>query len=162
VTCPLRRRLTAGATASLLALTLVPALGGAAGAAAGRTAGAPADPAAADDTGRAARAALVARAASATRAKQVARRMLPSRGRTRQFRCLDPLWTRESNWNVHAGRPSHSYGIPQANPGVKMHTAGPAWRHDAATQIRWGLRYIRGRYGSPCGAWRHWQRRHWY
>jgi hypothetical protein len=74
----------------------------------------------------------------------------------RQFPALDQLWNRESSWNVHAVNPyTGSTGIPQATPGDKMASAGPDWRNNAWTQIRWGLRYIRARYGSPQAAWSH-------
>ena len=74
----------------------------------------------------------------------------------RQYPSLNKLWSRESGWNVHASNPySGAYGIPQAVPGSKMASAGPSWRSSARTQIRWGLRYIRDRYGSPRRAWRH-------
>ena len=76
-----------------------------------------------------------------------------------QFSCLDSLWERESGWNVHAQNPSGAYGIPQALPGSKM---GANWRDDAATQIAWGLGYINGRYGSPCGAWDAFEAKGWY
>ena len=33
-----------------------------------------------------------------------------------------------------------------------MASAGPDWETNPATQIKWGLGYIRDRYGSPCGA----------
>ncbi|MFD1506978.1 G5 domain-containing protein [Georgenia yuyongxinii] len=80
-----------------------------------------------------------------------------------QFRCLDALWTRESNWRVHADNPSSSaYGIPQALPGSKMASAGADWATNPATQITWGLGYIAGRYGTPCGAWGHSQSVGWY
>ena len=73
-----------------------------------------------------------------------------------QFRPLRKLWNRESSWNVHAYNPySGAYGIPQAVPGSKMRTAGRDWRDSARTQIRWGLRYIRSRYGTPRRAWAH-------
>jgi hypothetical protein len=73
-----------------------------------------------------------------------------------QFGCLDSLWTRESNWNVHADNPNSSaYGIPQALPGSKMSSAGADWATNPVTQIRWGLGYIEDRYGSPCAAWGH-------
>lgn len=73
-----------------------------------------------------------------------------------QFRSLRKLWDRESSWNVHASNPySGAYGIPQAVPGSKMASAGGNWRNSARTQIRWGLRYIRSRYGSPRRAWAH-------
>ena len=38
-------------------------------------------------------------------------------------------------------------------PGDKMASAGADWQTDAATQIRWGLGYIKSVYGTPCGAW---------
>lgn len=73
-----------------------------------------------------------------------------------QFRYLNRLWDRESSWNVHAANPySGAYGIPQAVPGSKMASAGSRWRTSARTQIRWGLRYIRSRYGTPRRAWAH-------
>jgi resuscitation-promoting factor RpfB len=55
-----------------------------------------------------------------------------------------------------------SQRIPQALPGPKMSSAGADWQTDAATQIRWGLGYIQGTYGSPCGAWAHEEADGWY
>ena len=43
-----------------------------------------------------------------------------------------------------------------------MASAGSDWENDAATQIRWGLGYIQGRYGTPCGAWSFKQGHGWY
>ncbi|MFL6139475.1 MAG: lytic transglycosylase domain-containing protein [Frankiaceae bacterium] len=102
-------------------------------------------------------------------ARSATRRPLPSDPRTlgrlmvadhgwseTQWRCLDLLWTRESNWQVHeTNASSGAYGIPQALPAGKMASAGPDWHDDAATQIRWGLGYIDDRYGTPCAAWEH-------
>ena len=48
---------------------------------------------------------------------------------------------------------SGAYGIPQSLPGSKMASAGADWQTDAATQIRWGLGYIKSVYGTPCAAW---------
>jgi hypothetical protein len=80
-----------------------------------------------------------------------------------QFSCLEPLWERESGWSVTAENPSSgAYGIPQALSGSLMASAGPDWQTNAATQIRWGLTYIQGRYGSPCGAWAHEEADGWY
>ena len=72
-----------------------------------------------------------------------------------QFSCLDSLWAHESGWSATAANPDGAYGIPQALPGSKMASAGADWQTNAATQIRWGLGYIKGLYGSPCGAWSH-------
>ncbi len=79
-----------------------------------------------------------------------------------QYNCLVALWNRESGWNVYAHNGSGAYGIPQALPGSKMASAGPNWQSDPATQIAWGLGYITGRYGTPCGAWNHSQSSGWY
>jgi hypothetical protein len=93
------------------------------------------------------------------RNREIAWRMMSHRFGWRpkyQFRSLNKLWDRESGWNVHASNPySGAYGIPQAVPGSKMATAGPDWLNSARTQIRWGLRYIRSRYGKPRRAWAH-------
>jgi hypothetical protein len=80
-----------------------------------------------------------------------------------EFNCLVALWDRESGWNVYAyNASSGAYGIPQALPGSKMATAGADWETNAATQINWGLGYVNGRYGSPCGAWAHSESAGWY
>jgi hypothetical protein len=89
--------------------------------------------------------------------------------------CLNWLWTRESGWNVLATYPSTTtppsapsssittaYGIPQALPAQKMAAAGPDWRTSAVTQVRWGLGYIKGTYGTPCNAWAHEEADSWY
>ena len=96
--------------------------------------------------------------------QQVAQQMLGQFGWSgSQFSCLEPLWERESGWDVTAENPSSgAYGIPQALSGSLMASAGPDWQTDAATQIRWGLTYIQGRYGSPCGAWAHEEADGWY
>ncbi|HWS58388.1 MAG TPA: ubiquitin-like domain-containing protein [Actinotalea sp.] len=80
-----------------------------------------------------------------------------------EFACLDALWTRESGWRVNAANTSSgAYGIPQALPGSKMATAGDDWQTNPATQITWGLGYVAGRYGTPCGAWASFQSKGWY
>ncbi|WP_298462147.1 ubiquitin-like domain-containing protein [uncultured Cellulomonas sp.] len=97
-------------------------------------------------------------------AQAIARDMLLARGwGDDQFSCLVKLWKKESGWRVDAANPrSSAYGIPQALPGSKMASAGADWRTNPATQITWGLGYIAGRYGTPCGAWSHSQAKHWY
>lgn len=80
-----------------------------------------------------------------------------------EWTCLDDLWTRESGWRMvwnYSG--SGAFGIPQALPASKMAAAGPDYMTDPATQIRWGLGYIKSVYGTPCGAWSHEQSIGWY
>jgi hypothetical protein len=73
-----------------------------------------------------------------------------------QFPCLNKLFNKESGWNAHAeNKGSGAYGIPQALPGSKMGSVASDWKTNPATQIKWGLGYIKGRYHSPCGAWQH-------
>ncbi|SCE73974.1 lytic transglycosylase domain-containing protein [Micromonospora mirobrigensis] len=80
-----------------------------------------------------------------------------------QFPCLDKLWTKESGWNHKAyNSSSGAYGIPQALPGSKMGSVADDWKTNPATQIKWGLGYIEGRYDNPCGAWSHSQNNGWY
>ncbi|MFI6926578.1 lytic transglycosylase domain-containing protein [Nonomuraea spiralis] len=96
--------------------------------------------------------------------KGVAKSMLAARGwGADQWGCLERLWQKESGWNERAmNRYSGAYGIPQALPGSKMASAGGDWQTNATTQIAWGLGYIKGRYGTPCGAWGHSQSTGWY
>jgi hypothetical protein len=67
-----------------------------------------------------------------------------------QLTCLDELWTEESGFSAYAANPtSDARGIAQNING---------WSADyqegnAAQQIKWGLDYIDGRYGTPCAAW---------
>ena len=43
-----------------------------------------------------------------------------------------------------------------------MATAGADWATNAATQVTWGLGYIKSAYGTPCSAWSHSQSVNWY
>ncbi len=97
-------------------------------------------------------------------AQATARGMVSARGwGDDQFSCLVSLWNKESGWNYQAyNASSGAFGIPQALPGSKMSSAGADWQTNAATQISWGLGYISGRYGDPCGAWGHSQSTGWY
>jgi hypothetical protein len=97
-------------------------------------------------------------------AQAIAYEMVMARGwGDGEFACLVALWNKESGWRVNAyNASSGAYGIPQSLPGDKMASAGADWETNPATQITWGLGYISGRYGSPCGAWDHSTRVGWY
>jgi len=97
-------------------------------------------------------------------AQSIAYNMMSSFGfdPSTQFSCLDSIWSRESGWNYQAENASGAFGIPQALPGSKMATAGADWQTNPATQIKWGLGYIQGRYGTPCDAWAYWQAHSYY
>lgn len=82
---------------------------------------------------------------------------------TDQMTCLDSLFKKESGWNERAENPSSgAYGIPQSLPGNKMAEYGDDWQTNPVTQIKWGLMYIKKRYGTPCAAWGHSQSVGWY
>ena len=79
------------------------------------------------------------------------------------FNCLIKLWDRESGWNPNAHNSSSgAHGIPQSLPASKMASEGADYYTNGKTQIRWGLKYIKSRYGSPSKAWAHSQQKGWY
>ncbi|MEV5276585.1 transglycosylase SLT domain-containing protein [Streptomyces sp. NPDC052811] len=97
--------------------------------------------------------------AAPTSAKAIAQQMMPSD----QFQCFSNIVNHESGWNPSATNASSgAYGLVQALPGSKMASAGADWQSNPATQIKWGLNYMKERYGSPCGAWNFWQQNSWY
>ncbi len=85
--------------------------------------------------------------------RDIARALLPLYGfSSDQFSCLDSLYMSESGWRIDADNPSSSaYGIPQAL--TQLHDLPADYMTSAESQIRWGLEYIQGTYGSPCSAW---------
>ena len=73
--------------------------------------------------------------------------------RGRQWRCLEAILYRESRFNPKADNGTH-YGVFQERhlpPGT-----------DLVTQTRRGLRYVHERYGTPCEALAHHNRKGWY
>ncbi|MFF4183843.1 transglycosylase SLT domain-containing protein [Streptomyces sp. NPDC001691] len=97
--------------------------------------------------------------AAPTSAQAIAQQMMPSD----QFQCFSKIVNHESGWNPSATNSSSgAYGLVQALPGSKMASAGADWQTNPATQIKWGLNYMKERYGSPCGAWNFWQQNSWY
>jgi hypothetical protein len=88
--------------------------------------------------------------------KEIARQILKNKFGygSSQFNCFNNIIMRESKWDINATNPSSgAYGIPQALPGSKMASEGSDWRTNPATQIIWGIKYMKDRYGSPCAAW---------
>jgi len=95
--------------------------------------------------------------------RDIARAMLPEFGfSSNQFGCLDSLYVSESDWDPTADNPTSSaYGIPQAL--TETHDDLPAdYMTNPASQIEWGLDYIRSSYGTPCAAWEFKQANNWY
>ena len=71
-----------------------------------------------------------------------------------QYKCALELYTRESNWRPNAKNGSH-YGIPQGKS-LYLKTADPV------AQVRWGIKYVKARYGSMCQALTHFNRKGWH
>jgi colicin import membrane protein len=70
-----------------------------------------------------------------------------------EMTALNTLWEKESNWKTTATNASSgAYGIVQSLPAGKMASAGADWQTNYQTQIKWGLNYIKERYGSPSAA----------
>lgn len=94
--------------------------------------------------------------------RDIAKALLPAYGfDSSQFSCLDSLYVSESNWRTDADNPTSSaYGIPQAM--TSIHQLPADYMTSAKSQIRWGLDYIQGTYGTPCSAWSFKQGHNWY
>jgi hypothetical protein len=104
-------------------------------------------------------------ARTAIGAKKVARSILMDEYgfEEKEYKCLNRLWTKESNWNYKSrNKKSGAHGIPQALPASKMNVVSTDWRTNPVTQIRWGLRYISIRYETPCKALAKHKRSNWY
>jgi len=78
-----------------------------------------------------------------------------------QWVCLSQLYGKESAWNPFAVNGSH-YGIPQLKNKLMIGL-------DQYSQVDYGLKYIRHRYGkdkhgytNACKAWKHFQQRNWH
>lgn len=77
----------------------------------------------------------------------------------KQWRCLARLWGKESAWNHKAANTvSTAFGIPQFLNQTWINYGYPVRPKNPKVQIRAGLKYIKARYQSPCGAWRFWLR----
>jgi hypothetical protein len=92
--------------------------------------------------------------------RAVARHMISD---DEQFACFKWIVNHESDWDHTATNPtSGAYGLVQALPAKRMSTVGDDWKTNPATQIEWGLKYMQGRYGSPCEAKDFWEVNGWY
>lgn len=76
---------------------------------------------------------------------------------------LIKLWNYESGWNAKSyNKRTGACGIPQATPCSKMKKYGNDYKTNCKVQIRWGLKYIYGRYKTPTKAWKHVKKTGWY
>ncbi|GAB2750422.1 transglycosylase SLT domain-containing protein [Streptomyces bullii] len=99
-------------------------------------------------------------ATTGSSAQAIAQKMI---GDSAQYQCFSKIVEHESGWDVNATNASSgAYGLVQALPAAKMASAGSDWKTNPATQIEWGLDYMKDRYGSACDAWTFWQANGWY
>jgi hypothetical protein len=81
----------------------------------------------------------------------------------REWGCFSEVIYRESRWNYLAvNHRSGAYGLAQAMPADKMEVTGRDYLTNPQTQIKWALRYMKSRYGTPCGALRFHNTFNWY
>ena len=102
-------------------------------------------------------------------AKAVAKRRLSLYGWAQsEFRCLEQMWTKESNWRWKAQNKQHVYQVRKGKR-VRLYAGGipqllglNAKTTPMPEQIGKGLDYIESRYDTPCKAWKFWQRNSFY
>lgn len=76
-----------------------------------------------------------------------------------QYRCLEKLWSKESNWRPEA---YNKIKVMGKNAGGIPQILGMSPKTPAPEQIDRGLAYIIHRYGTPCQAWKFHQRKGYY
>ena len=76
-----------------------------------------------------------------------------------QWECLDKLWTKESNWRHDA---YNEVKVMGKNAGGIPQILGLSPNTNPTDQIDRGIAYVVHRYGTPCMAWKHWQKNGWY
>ena len=79
-----------------------------------------------------------------------------------ELKCLVKLWGKESAWDYQAESPTQDYGIPQRHMSKNTKEEIEKFLSSPVLQVSWGLNYIDHRYGSPCEAWEHHEKRNWY
>jgi hypothetical protein len=83
----------------------------------------------------------------------------------KQFKCLDKIWQAESSWRINASGAGGLYlGIPQLNRTAVVNSSPSvaAFRSSPELQVQVGAKYVKYRYGTPCKALTHKQKKGWY
>ena len=73
-----------------------------------------------------------------------------------EWQALQSLWSKVSGWSTtFTDVKTGAYGIPAALPPAAMASAGSDWQTNPATQITYGIGYIKGKYTNPSAAQAH-------
>lgn len=100
--------------------------------------------------------------------EQMAREMVLRVWGKSQWAPFAAIEMREAGWNPHAQNPtSTAYGLaqnlhPETYPAAGRPGSNAPILEQAKAQLAWMVNYIKGRYGSPAGAWAHEQSAGWY
>lgn len=79
------------------------------------------------------------------------------------YEIIVKLLIKESGINPNSyNKKSTACGLFQAKPCSKAIKAYPDYLTNYKSQVKWGLKYIKDRYGTPTKAWQFWQEHKWY
>ena len=80
-----------------------------------------------------------------------------------EYEIIVKLVSHESGWKPNnVNEKSGACGLFQAKPCSKVFKDFPDYATNYKSQIKWGLNYIKDRYGTPTKAWNFWQQHYWY
>lgn len=88
--------------------------------------------------------------------KDYARDYIMERSAKREWKCFTRLIGKESAWQHDAENPSGAYGLGQVK-GSKRYSEGKP-----KLQVKVSYRYMLHKYGSACGAWKHFNKEGWH
>jgi hypothetical protein len=77
----------------------------------------------------------------------------------KEYQCLVNLWNKESSWRPTA---YNKVKVMGKNAGGIPQILGLDPKTPPTIQIERGLSYIYNRYGTPCKAWKHFQKKGWH
>lgn len=90
-------------------------------------------------------------------------RILQEGWNTTDYNAIVNIIIKESGFNPNSvNKTSGACGLFQAHPCNKAIKQYPDYMTNYKSQIDWGIKYIKGRYGTPTKAWNFWQVHKWY
>lgn len=82
---------------------------------------------------------------------------------SQDYEAVVNILIKESGINPNSvNKSSGACGLFQAKPCSKAIKAYPDYLTNYKSQVKWGLKYIKDRYGTPTKAWQFWQEYKWY